>query len=367
MPSELIVEVVKIWKIEPHPNADRLDLATVKGWQCCIGKGQFKAGDKVVYFPIDSILPPEVEGVLFSADSKVKLSKSRVKTIKLRGAISQGMVAPLDVLGLSEKIREGTDVKDQLGITKYHPPVSNQPSGMKGNQTSKKQCNPSFYKYTGINNIKHYPDAFYGKRVIITEKIHGTNFRAGWVPFYANTLWKKIKRYLNLAPAFEFVYGSHNVQLQDRPKNTETYHGGNVYLEAVEKYNLRQLIPHGEVWYGEVYGDNIQKGYTYGCKQGERKLAIFDIMLDGEWLDHLLMYEKVKKSEAGNVPVLYHGAFDQAIVEQLTSGPSVLCPEQKIREGVVVKLKEHETAYFGRAILKSINPEYLLKDNTEWS
>lgn len=82
--STFEVSVVKIDDVIEHPNADRLDLVQIAGWNCVIRKGEYQKGDKVVYIPIDSILPFEIESKLFPPDSKVKLSKSRVKTIKLR-------------------------------------------------------------------------------------------------------------------------------------------------------------------------------------------------------------------------------------------------------------------------------------------
>ena len=83
MPSDLIVEVCKILEISEHPNADRLEIATIKGWQCIIPKDTFKVGDAVVYFPIDSVLSPEVEAKLFPPESKVKIKNGRIKTIRL--------------------------------------------------------------------------------------------------------------------------------------------------------------------------------------------------------------------------------------------------------------------------------------------
>src|SRR5574337_1686034 len=97
--STLKVESVKIEQIHAHPNADRLEIAQIKGWQCIVQKDRYKAGDLAVYIPIDSVLPETVESKLFPPDSKVKLSGSRVKTIKLRGIISQGMLADFKTLG----------------------------------------------------------------------------------------------------------------------------------------------------------------------------------------------------------------------------------------------------------------------------
>lgn len=360
--STFKVEIVKIDEVTNHPNADRLDLLKIKDWQCVSSKGQFKAGDLAVYFPIDSILPVQVETLIFGIDSKVKLNNSRVRTIKLRGAISQGMAVLPSALGLNPKL--GTDVTSDLGIIKYEPPVklssnSNQQS------TSIKKTNPNFRKYTGIENAKNYPNVFAeGEQVVVTEKIHGTNFRAGYVPFYANTLWKKIKKFLGFAPAYEFVFGSHNVQLQDKLLYTG-YYDKNVYAEAVKKYNLEKILPKGFVIYGEIYGDGIQGGYAYGCKPGERKCVFFDLMTDSQWVNSHQLQTYLLHFELPKAPILYNGPFNKEEILKLRDGNSILAPEQKVREGIVVKPKDEQMCYMGRKILKYISDEYLLENQDE--
>ena len=369
--STLKVSIERVRSVQPHPNADRLDLIEVLGWQCVVSKDSFKVGDLCVYFPIDSVLPQPVEQAIFGIDSKVKLEKSRVRTIKLRGAVSQGLaVHPQTLISLLPySIGEGDEVTEKLGVTKYEPPASGTLT-VAHVKTSKKQTNPNFRKYTEIENGKNYPDLFQeGEEVVVTEKIHGTNFRAGRVPFSASTLWKKILQFLGLAPKFEFVYGSHNVQLQDKVL-ASTYYDKNVYAEAVVKYGLAHkdnmfYIPDGYVVYGEVYGDGIQKGYNYGL--GERALVLFDIMKDGEYLDFPDFDKMATSNYWPTVPVLYVGPYNKEKIMSMVSGPSVLCPDQKVREGIVVKAVKEQTTHMGRKILKLINPDYLLdKNNSEW-
>lgn len=358
--STFKVEVVKVSEVNPHPNADRLDLLKIKDWQCVSAKGQFKAGDLAVYFPIDSILSPEAESTVFGPDSKVKLNNSRVRTIKLRGAISQGLAVSPQIFMYAfhpGEFVEGSDVTKLLGVTKFEPPTKLNPASNPAS-ASKKQTNPNFRKYTGIENAKNYPEVFKeGELVSVTEKIHGTNFRAGWVPNVANSLWKKVKKFLGFFPKYEFVYGSHNVQLQNKMLYTG-YYDKNVYAEAVKKYSLETLLMPGEVVYGEIYGDGIQKGYTYGCKSGERKCVFFDLMRDGEWKNK---YELMATC-LPTVPELYCGPFNKEEILKLRDGNSVLAPEQKIREGVVVKPEIEEMCYMGRKMLKYISDDYLLKN-----
>ncbi len=258
------VEIAEILSIQPHPNADRLELATVKGWNCVVPKGEFKAGDSCIYIPIDSVLPETIEAKIFGADSKIKLTNRRVKTIKLRGAISQGLIVAPSTFDL-ERTKTGTDVTKTLGVTKYEPPSA--PSGM---NTAKAQT------------------------------------------------------------------------------------------------SYKQTNPPGEVVYGEVYGDGIQKGYTYGCGPGQRKLVLFDVMVNGEYLDPLAFQKWADARGFETAPVLFKGAFDREAVKALTVGASVLAPAQKVREGVVVKPMREATTYIGRKVLKFISDEYLLRDSTDF-
>lgn len=361
--SSLKVEIVTLDKIEAHPNADRLEIGWVSGWQVVIPKGVFDVTTLCVYFPIDSILPEALEAKLFSPDSKIKLSKRRIKTIKIRGAISQGLLVRVDEVFTDDYgLFVGKDVADTLGVTKYEPP---EPTGGKfyGKQTSKRQSNPNFHKYTSIENFKWYPNLYQpGEIVYVTEKIHGTNFRAGWVPYFANTWWKRLKQLLHLAPKYEFVYGSHNVQFQDTPRKKGFYGptlGKNVYAEAVEKYNLRNKLKFGEVIYAEIYGDGIQKGYLYSCKPGERKMVVIDMKLNGEYVSHLALVIFCAKVPLPVVPLDTEMPYDEVTIRKLVDAPSWLGSE--LREGVVIKPVTERTCVIGRKILKWKSSEFLLK------
>jgi RNA ligase (TIGR02306 family) len=404
--TDFVVKVVKIDAIHPHPKADKLEIAQIAGWQCIVQKNAYFAGSLAVYIPIDSVLPDAVERILFGPDSKIKLHKSRVKSIKIRGSVSQGMLAPCDELGVPAK--EGYDCAKDLGIVKFEPPEA-PPLMRGGNPVSKKKKNPFFHEYGGLDNFKNYPELFKeGEEVIITEKVHGTNFRFGWVPTATDTFAKRVKKLLGMLPEYEFVFGSNKVQLQNRVSSsnlkakllgwipikairTIAYQGyyeqsgvGNVYEEAVKKYDLKNITEdpmyRGLVFYGEIYGSSIQKGYTYGCVEGERKLVMFDILCTepgirtGEareqfvagFCDHHAVESVCEDLGLDVVPVLYKGPFNVQGVKELTKGNSVMVPTQKIIEGVVVRPIREEKCHMGRKVLKLISDDYLLSDNTDF-
>ena len=91
-------------------------MATVLGWHCVVKKGEFKIGDKVVYLEIDSIPPADNPDFDFLKNSKGKIKP--IKTKKIRGVFSQGLIMPLSVLHTNDDIEEGTDVTEVLGIEK---------------------------------------------------------------------------------------------------------------------------------------------------------------------------------------------------------------------------------------------------------
>jgi len=124
------LEIIK--SIKPHNNADALEIAQVLGWQTIVKKGEFKEGDKIVFVVIDTILPnaPWSE---FLADKKDPEKPIRLRTIKLRGEYSQGLVLPISVFsGNSFGVSEwqiGADVGAELGIKKYEKEIPASLSG----------------------------------------------------------------------------------------------------------------------------------------------------------------------------------------------------------------------------------------------
>ena len=354
-----------------------MDIVTIKGWDCIVTKDSVSISDIVVYIPIDSILSVKLAKILFPPESKITIKNNRIKTIKLRGAISQGLCIPFRDLIKdypSLPLRPGKDVKKILEITKFEA-KEKAPFITKGQQKSKKQLNPSFRKYTDINHFGNYSGLFQpDEEVVVSEKIHGTNFRAGYVKinhlsFFAK--WFRICKsiftnddsYLK-HPGYEFCYGSHNVQLQNKFIK-KCYYNKNVYLEMVKKYNLINMLDQGYVVYGEIFGDGIQKKYNYGLKN-EIDFIVIDIKKNGRYLsfDECLSYVLVKGFRYA--PILYRGPFEDVNLDELLDGSSVLSKDQKIREGIVIKNVIETESYMGRRVFKYINPAYLLKDNTEW-
>jgi len=370
--AELKVEIFKIDDVKEHPNADRLELAFIGGWQIVIGLGSFKKGDRAIYIPVDSILPFDVETILFGPDSKITLKKSRVRSIKIRGAISQGMLVPPEQLGLEPNIKVGTDVAKRLDIKKYLPPAKGMPSVMKAKK--KRHKNPDFKVYTDIGHIKYYIRALEGLKVFVTEKVHGTNFRSGYVKFNRYNLWYK---FLNLIGKYfdkwqyEFAYGSHRVELTRKGKRHKSFYDQNVYYMMSKQYKLREILKPGEVVYAEIYGWNIQKGYFYGCKENEWKMVVVDVMVDGKYLSGMDAWTFCIERELPFAPVIYMGDYDYETINKMVNNPgdtSWLDPHlERPIEGIVIKPYVETHGFMGRMVFKWINDNYwLAKGNSDW-
>lgn len=140
--SRKLASVQRVKAIKPIEGADRIEIVQILNWDCVAKKGEYKVGDLVVYFEIDSLLPdiPAFEFLKGSSWSQ-KLNKYKISTHKFRGQISQGLVIPIkDLEELDRQIHgreeivpiayiEGTDLTEILNIEKYEPPISNGPLG----------------------------------------------------------------------------------------------------------------------------------------------------------------------------------------------------------------------------------------------
>ena len=169
--------------IEKHPDADRLELACIGDYYSIVLKGQFQTGDICAYIPEASVVPASLIAKMGLEGKLAGPAHNRVKAIKLRGILSQGLVYPMP------DHPQGMDVADILGITKWEPPI---PTNMSGQVEHRLGHTLKF----PVENIKKYPEMFQeGEDVIITEKIHGTwccMGRAGGEPLVSSLGMSKL-------------------------------------------------------------------------------------------------------------------------------------------------------------------------------
>src|SRR4051794_15420603 len=172
--------------VEPISNADAIEKIRVLGWWVVVKKGEHRPGDKVVHCEIDSLLPERPEFEFLRASSfkpaqtdavggPVLPAGFRIKTIKLRGQVSQGICFPLSMLPADAPSEEGADVSEFLGVLKWEPPI---PVGMGGEV---KGGFPGFLPKTDETRVQVLEPALQrhrGKTFYVTEKLDGTSFTA---------------------------------------------------------------------------------------------------------------------------------------------------------------------------------------------
>lgn len=382
--SEFQVRVVKIEKIDKHPNADTLSIADVEGYPVVIKTGAFKVGDLAVYVPVDALVPvarPEFS-FLASKDHPERI-QHRVKAARLRGIFSMGLLVPHDgITGMI--ISVGANCQAALGIEKWIPP-SERINLMKGNNAeaqarARKYRGPKLPIY-GVDPLRRYdrnlPE---GTEVVITEKIHGCNSR---FVFSDGRLWVGSHRVMRgcsksvIGLFFERLKLKVMSLFRMKHRAHTLSEFGDIWWEAAEAYNLKERLSKfpDMVLYGEVYGEGVQF-LSYDSPKG-RKMRIFD-MYDLKkkcFVDHaqfLGMALEMGFKRADFVPTLYVGPWNSEIRNKwlawANTAMSTIWNENDeptgIAEGIVVKpVLEMMDPRIGRVILKYVGEGYLLSDD----
>jgi len=366
--AELNVPVTKIIDIHKHTNADRLEIAytNATSWPVIITKESFEAGDLVVYFPVDSVMPPDLEEIILG-NTKMKLSNGRVRAAKIRQEVSYGIIYPLSKLQNHypklTNINLASDIKNILGVEKYEPPVKPATRGFERRKGYKD--NPDFDKYINMSHIQQHRSPFQENEfVTITEKLHGTSFRAGYLK--KPKAWHSFfTKYLPWVKAYQFCYGSRNVQLQD------TIRDKTVYKRIVKQFKLKEKMKNfpGITIYGEIVGPGIQKGYTYGLKPGEIDLYVYDVKQGTSYVsDHRKHYYTgiLSLKEVPWYGLNRWGSLKDGISEFFENNESFF-GKDVVTEGIVLHSIKQINGNTHMKKYKLLNPEYLLnKENTDF-
>jgi RNA ligase (TIGR02306 family) len=327
--------------LRPIENADKIELAVVDGWNVVVAKDVgHKVGDKVVYCEIDSFLPIKDEFEFLRKSSYKKMSDGtegfRLKTVKLRGQISQGLILPLSLIEYTNvDFKVGMDVTMLLGISKYEPPI---PAELAGKV---KGLFPSFIQKTDEERIQNLSTEYENWKIqskhkfYVTEKLDGTS-----ATFYIKD--------------GEFGVCSRNLELLETEGNTFWKVARELDLE-----NKMKSVGKNLSLQGELIGEGIQ-GNPY-CLKGQtvRFFTGFDIdkyqripfiELTVMLMELGLQYVPVLNQEFGFV-------LPDTIEEMLqyAEGKSVLNDKTE-REGVVVRSMD------GTISFKSISNKFLLSE-----
>lgn len=364
--SAFEVKVVRISGIEPIDGADAIELARIADYRSVVRKGLFKQGDLAVYIPEASVVPDWLLAVMGLEGKLAGSGKNRVKAIKLRGCLSQGLLYEMSQgefpfihgIDVDLAVEEGQDVAEFLGIKKYEPVI---PASMAGEVCN--IGNHNTLKYD-IENLKKYPNTFDEENtelVYFTEKLHGTFCGIGYVPG------------LNHPEIFEdgdtFAFskglGAQGLVFKNNDKNAN-----NVYVMAMKDVLTKLSRPLKDIFsepvfiLGEVFGKGIQD-LTYG--QDDKSFRVFDVYTgkpgQGRYLNYGELYSFCQKLDLAMVPVLYKGPYSRKLADDFASGKTTFNGSHT-REGIVIKsYNERNDPVIGRAILKHISEDYLLRKN----
>lgn len=268
-----LATIRKIDAIEAIENADAIEKAVIDGWQVVVKKGEFKEGETVVYFEIDSFIPYELAPYL----CKDKIAEfegvkgHRLRTVKLRGCLSQGLVLPVSILP-GGKYTMGEDVTDILKIKKYEYEETD-------NSGLTRKTFPSFIPKTDQERIQNIHMKDYVGTYELTEKVDGSSCTI----FKNNGELQVCSRNYNLLDGMNSCFGKilsgYKDMLQDLPEN----------------YALQ----------GEVIGPKVNKNHYNMGSFGFYIFDIFDIS-KGSYLSSDERMEWLNDFNMGHSQKIHH-------------------------------------------------------------
>lgn len=328
-----LATIQTIKQLLPIEGADAIELALFENilWKCVVKKNEFAVGDKAVYFEIDSLLPlvPQFEFLARGSTPKKTLLEDgrivegyRLKTIKLRGQLSQGLALPIE-----KDYEEGKDLTDIIGVHKYEPPVNPQLAGqVKGNFPSFIPKTDEERIQTCWNIVEKYQDIKWYSAL----KVDGSS--------------------CTIYHLDDFGVCSRNLDLLE----TE----GNSFWKVANKYNLKEKMPKGYAIQSELHGEGIQ-GNKHQVKGID--LAVFNVydINNGKYLNL-----KEAREFTENLGLKFVEIVEENItLERLTMDDLMAKADATGLEGLVFRpMEEINDISFGRVSFKVISNRYLLKE-----
>lgn len=341
--SRKLASIQLIKEIVSHSNADKLNIAKVLGWEVvCAKSDNLEKNDKVIYFEIDSLLPSDKKWCEFMKDKKYRL-----KTCKLRGVLSQGLIMPLKILeeyNLStnpDDYEENQDLTKILDIKKYLND-SDEDMPTKDGKISTYPSEFGFSK-TDEPRIQSSPKLlglFKGKPYYATLKYDGTS--STYFMDYNNNK--------------EFYICSRN---QRRP-----YDVNDVYSISADKYKIKEVLEKCKGKYaiqGETFGPKIQKN---PLELKALDFVVFNVYdyEDKKYLDYQQVIDFCKSNGLNFVDVILEGeSFDYDIEKLKELSKGFYKGTKNHREGLVFRLKNNFWTNYERASFKIINDDFLLQ------
>jgi RNA ligase (TIGR02306 family) len=339
-----LATIRKIDDIRPIENACAIEKVRIGGWWCVSKKGEFKAGDPCVYFEIDSLLPATQPAFAFLAARSREVtieiedgtaSGYRLRTVRLRGQISQGLALPLDALGIESTTAIDTDVSERIGVHKWEPPISKQMAAQAFGPF------PSFIPKTDEERVQNLSDVVTrnaGNIFYVTEKLDGCSV----------TMYRTEER---------FGVCSRNWDLLE----------GNLYWNAARAAYVEDRLPVGYAIQAEIIGESIQGN---PLKRKGQNLYVFNVYSigDGRFLNFDEMVKFCDERSWMTVPIVklvLELPSDIGEIVAMADGKSLLAPLCD-REGLVfrplIETREEIRGGMSRLSFKAISNNYLLKE-----
>ena len=329
-----LVTVQRIKEISEIADSDFLETAHVMGWKCVVKKGEFRAGDLGVYFEVDSFLPVE-ERYEFLRGSSFRSNSDngdgfRIRTVKLRGQLSQGLILPYLSFPEAEGLKEGDDLTEKLGVKKWYIPET---ATAGGQIIGAKPHGIPTSDEIRIQSALELIDKLKGRPYYITTKMDGTS---GTVYF----IDKKIGAC------------SRNMEIKDEEDA--------LYWTPVYKYGLKEkLAAKGKnlVLTGEICGPGIQRNKL---RLNDTDWYVFDVF-DPDKREYLSYDEAVALcAELGlkTVTLEERGENFDYSLETLLEKAKGKYPSGLDKEGIVVR----DAVCPKRISFKALNNDALLKE-----
>jgi len=333
MTERKLVSIQRIAEVKTIQNADLIQAYRINGWWIVSKKDEFSVGDLVVYLEVDSFVPTELAPFLSKGKEPrqyLGIKGERLRTIKLKGQISQGLILHSDVVSCMDcDLSEGVDVTAHLGIIKWEPPAEFMSADAKG-------LFPSFIPKTDQERIQNLTHEFSewkinGSMWQVTEKLDGSSLTA----------------YVNEE---ESGVCSRNLDLKDDDTNT--------WWKLAKQYELIQKIKStgkNLAIQGEIYGSSIN-GNLYSLQ--DQRFAMFSAFcIDTQ--SYLLPEATVELARSlgiPHVPVIGYKILTGTVQDALDQADGASCINpMSIREGFVYKNTKSNESF------KAIGNSYLLK------
>lgn len=366
-----LASIQKITALHPIEGADKIEVANILGWKVIVQKGEYKTGDLVIYIEIDSVLPPRPE---FEFMAK---RKYLVKTIKLRGQISQGICFPLSLL--TKEYNEGDDVTKELGITKYEDQLEEvQEESVKYKKWQIKIIKALYKRpkfvwpnipHTDETRIQAVPEVLEEVRdkvCYITTKLDGQSatywLQDGKFGIASRSIVKEIRSKHNIWSKIKnFIFKLCKIDL---PKYSSNWHTVEEAFQIEKKmrgwgklFSLKNYAIQGE-----IVGPKIQKNPLELDKLDFYVFNIWDIDQQ-KYLSFGTL--KVFEEDTGLklVPFDRFIIFKNETIEDLLEMAKGEYPNGHAREGIVIRPMQEQSSRVlkGRLSFKAINNDYLLE------